>query len=219
MALLETPSRIWRRIEANEDNDMPSLPSLPAFDDSAPGAPTDTTSESDQDVDPDISLPVHSTPALLSHTATSTIRPPGSASSTARFALSIASRNSRSSSGGFSMSAGSSFQRSQPLQSHPPELTFNDVSLIPSLPQIRPEQNTETEDTDMEVSNASSSRPQDLHKSQGEDDDLSLTDALRSLSRSSSPFPPEENPAQDDSSPKKYDYSASLKSESKVKIF
>ncbi|KAJ6454727.1 hypothetical protein C8R47DRAFT_1228578 [Mycena vitilis] len=31
---LETPSRIWRRIEAIEDRDMPSLPSLPAFGDS-----------------------------------------------------------------------------------------------------------------------------------------------------------------------------------------
>src|SRR5882762_9549711 len=122
MALLETPSRIWRRIEANEDHDIPSLPSLPGFDDSAAGDPTDTTSGSDQDhdVDLDISLPVHSTPALSSRTAASTIRPPGSSSSTTRFANSIASRNSRSTSGGFSTSAGSSFRRSQPLQSRPP---------------------------------------------------------------------------------------------------
>ena len=33
-AMLETPSRIWRRIEAIEDRDMPSLPSLPPFEDS-----------------------------------------------------------------------------------------------------------------------------------------------------------------------------------------
>lgn len=33
-AMLETPSRIWRRIEAVEDRDMPSLPSLPPFEDS-----------------------------------------------------------------------------------------------------------------------------------------------------------------------------------------
>ena len=34
MASIETPSRIWRRIEANEaqNSDMPSLPSLPSFD-------------------------------------------------------------------------------------------------------------------------------------------------------------------------------------------
>ena len=33
-AMLETPSRIWRRIEAVEDRDMPSLPSLSPFEDS-----------------------------------------------------------------------------------------------------------------------------------------------------------------------------------------
>ena len=32
--MLETPSRIWRRIEAIEDNDMPSLPSVSPFEDS-----------------------------------------------------------------------------------------------------------------------------------------------------------------------------------------
>lgn len=34
MTSIETPSRIWRRIEANEaqNSDMPSLPSLPEFD-------------------------------------------------------------------------------------------------------------------------------------------------------------------------------------------
>ena len=32
--MLETPSRIWRRIEAVEDRDMPSLPSLSPFEDS-----------------------------------------------------------------------------------------------------------------------------------------------------------------------------------------
>jgi hypothetical protein len=31
--MLETPSRIWRRIEAVEDREMPSLPSLPPFED------------------------------------------------------------------------------------------------------------------------------------------------------------------------------------------
>jgi hypothetical protein len=35
MVLLETPSRIWRRIEAVEGDSMPSLPSLPHFDNSA----------------------------------------------------------------------------------------------------------------------------------------------------------------------------------------
>ena len=33
--MLETPSRIWRRIEAVEDRDMPSLPSLSPFEDSS----------------------------------------------------------------------------------------------------------------------------------------------------------------------------------------
>jgi hypothetical protein len=35
MVLLETPSRIWRRIEAVEGDSMPSLPSLPHFDSSS----------------------------------------------------------------------------------------------------------------------------------------------------------------------------------------
>lgn len=33
MPVLETPSRVWRRIQAAEDLAVPSLPSLPAIDD------------------------------------------------------------------------------------------------------------------------------------------------------------------------------------------
>jgi len=33
--MLETPSRIWRRIEAREGRDIPSLPSIPLYEDSA----------------------------------------------------------------------------------------------------------------------------------------------------------------------------------------
>jgi len=34
MAPLETPPRIWRRIDADETNDLPSLPEVPAFEES-----------------------------------------------------------------------------------------------------------------------------------------------------------------------------------------
>src|ERR1700742_3665133 len=101
MVLLETPSRIWRRIEAVEGRDMPSLPSLPGFDSSAES--NRITEEDDgellnqisEELDQgDESLPIHSTPASSHmHTAASTIRIPTSTSSTARFATSIASRS------------------------------------------------------------------------------------------------------------------------------
>ncbi|KAJ3509021.1 hypothetical protein NMY22_g16432 [Coprinellus aureogranulatus] len=102
--MLETPSRIWRRIEAVQDREMPSLPSLPSFDDSdgEESAMSRVLEESEDDLNDslgDMSLPVHSTPATSNHTATVTLQPPLSAASTARFAHSIASRSSKSSIG------------------------------------------------------------------------------------------------------------------------
>jgi len=90
MPLLETPSRVWRRIQDAQHVDMPSLPSLPAIDDitddvdaslfpnsgNAKRAPVDQV-----DDDLLISLPVQSTPTLPS--SRHTYQPPSSRRSSA----------------------------------------------------------------------------------------------------------------------------------------
>jgi hypothetical protein len=115
MALIETPSRIWRRIEADEQNDVPSLPDLPSFEHSNDVNAT-TTSD-------DTSSPIQSTPV-----PSSAVRLQSNTPSTARFAQSIASRASRSGSA-FSSSTGSSFKVSQPTQRT--DISFDDISAIP----------------------------------------------------------------------------------------
>lgn len=97
-AMLETPSRIWRRIEAIENRDMPSLPSLPPFEDSEDVdlESSDAQSQSDQELH-DMGTAVHSTPAASSHAVS--FRPASSTSSTARFAKSFASRSAKSPTG------------------------------------------------------------------------------------------------------------------------
>lgn len=122
MALVETPSRIWRRIEADEQNDVPSLPDLPSFDDSNDVNVTTTSEESLRDS----SSPIQSTPV-----PSSAVRLQASTPSTARFAQSIASRASRSGSA-FSSSAGSSSKVSQPTQRT--DISFDDISAIPPYP-------------------------------------------------------------------------------------
>ncbi|KAI9440630.1 hypothetical protein H4582DRAFT_1938265 [Lactarius indigo] len=107
MALVETPSRIWRRIEADEQNDVPSLPDLPSFEHSNDLNATTTTSEESQ---LDTSSPIQSTPS--------------NTPSTARFAQSIASRASRSGSA-FSFPTAST-QRT--------DISFDDISAIPPYP-------------------------------------------------------------------------------------
>jgi len=84
MPVLETPSRIWRRIEQNEANndELPSLPSVSDFDD-----------ELDEDGDGSL-LPTQSTPPRASNSVVL----PTSSGSTERFANSIL-RASRSSLG------------------------------------------------------------------------------------------------------------------------
>ncbi|OCH84115.1 hypothetical protein OBBRIDRAFT_891971 [Obba rivulosa] len=120
--MLETPSRIWRRIEAVEGRDMPSLPSLPGLEDSEDATSQTTDEPSLEDIQE--SLPLQSTPAPLSaRTNASTIRPPSSTSSTVRFAHSIASRASKS-----SMSASNTGSLK-----HSAHESF-DISAIPSLP-------------------------------------------------------------------------------------
>src|ERR1700733_10930673 len=94
MVLLETPSRVWRRIDAAEGADMPSLPSLPTFDDSAQNSSEEGSvlsnhldnhkthnlstvySESDEDEPVGDVEPVHSTPApqgLSAYTGTGSL--------------------------------------------------------------------------------------------------------------------------------------------------
>lgn len=217
--MLETPSRVWRRIEAIEGRDMPSLPSLPPFEDSAD---PDNDDHDDLDVDllniSNMSSRIHSTPAASAHhTATSTIRPTSSTSSTARFASSIASRSTKSSLG---LSKSSSSRGMSTRRSHPD--SFN-VSMIPSLPDISAEPGTthylEEDETDEAHSKESVPDvylpPEDDYDEEEEQDDISLTGALESVSRTSSPPYPMKS---FEATPKKsYDYSVSLKSEAKVR--
>ncbi|KAG5654174.1 hypothetical protein H0H81_006556 [Sphagnurus paluster] len=218
-AMLETPSRVWRRIEAIEDRDMPSLPSLPGFEDSA-DPDLDEHSDFDDDLD-DISAPIHSTPAPPSahHTMASTIRPSSSTSSTARFASSIASRSNKSSSHGPGSSRGASSKKGYP--------DSFDISRIPSLPNISVEpwsgEDMEDEDTDEQPSKDSLPErylpPTDDSEDIEGERDGSLTDALASISRSNSPpYLPET--AEPEATPRKYyEYSVSLKSEPKASPF
>lgn len=183
---------------------MPSLPSLPGFDDSAE-LPTmeETSTEEDNSFNP-----LHSTPAAFSnHTAASTIRPPSSTTSTVRFAHSIASRSTKSSasvSRGFSASARSSA---------PAENSF-DISAIPSVPNVRGSA------YDIQPSDQDTDDADDYLPPAGEpvivddDDELDISDALQSMSRSGSPVPDGQP------TPKKvYDYSVSLRSEPKASPF
>ena len=195
MALLETPSRIWRRIEADEQNDLPSLPELPTFEDSNDVNATTTSEESHHSAFHPTS-PLQSTPAPPSNQTT--IRLQSSKSSSTRFAQSIASRASRSGSG-FSSSTGSVSKCSPPsISTQRPEISFDDISAIPSYPQ--PDV-ASVDDAGVDVDE------------DGLDDDMSLADALRPSNRSGSPFPLEGLAGNSNS---KYNYSGSLRSEPKV---
>ncbi|KAJ7066450.1 hypothetical protein C8F01DRAFT_1365974 [Mycena amicta] len=190
-AMLETPSRIWRRIEAIEDRDMPSLPSLPAFPDSD-NDEFDSHDDSAESHRSEGAFPIHSTPAASSHHASTT-------SSASRFANSIA-RTSRSSTGRSSIHR-NAVQNSRAIDSF-------DVSAIPSLPDIHPERGTGHYSEDKEVEQSKDSVPEVYlpPEENDNDDGLSLTDALELVS----------SPQRGDATPRKnYDYSVSLKSEPK----
>ncbi|KAG6877425.1 hypothetical protein C0993_007593 [Termitomyces sp. T159_Od127] len=203
-AMLETPSRVWRRIEAVEDRDMPSLPSLPGFDDSDDPDPLGEPSDFDDDLE-DISPPVTSTPAPASshHTMVSTIRPTSSTSSTARFASSIASRSTKSSlQGAFSRGASPHFKKER-------RDSF-DITKIPSLPDISTEPwvGQGSEDENAKEGSSEDSVP-DVYLSfahadeKGEKKDISLIRELqKSIEYSGTPK-------------KNYDYSVGLRSEPK----
>ena len=204
-AMLETPSRIWRRIEAIENRDMPSLPSLPPFEDSE-----DAQSQSDEELH-DIATAVHSTPAASSHAA-STFRPASSTSSTARFAKSIALRSAKSSTG----PDGAASPESASMARRKPFLDSFDISRIPSLPKIPTEAGHRLNESDSELEDAQHGGypPASEDAFEDEDGDLSISDALQPISRSNSPahaYGKEKTPM------KSYDYSLSLKSEAKVR--
>ncbi|KAL4062577.1 hypothetical protein J3A83DRAFT_4109663 [Scleroderma citrinum] len=203
MALYETPSRIWRRIQ--DEREPPSLPSLPEFEYSvAPETVSNQTSTKDEDNE---ILPVHSTPiALSSNNHILTAKLQSSTSSTARFATSIASRSVSAKS-----SASHTYTRNQ-------QESFN-ISAITSLPHSSDE-NVDSDEAPL--SKSANSVPEvylpPVEADEGED--MSLVDALESVSRSSSPLPPEF--LSEAATPKKglkYDYSISLRSEPKPSPF
>lgn len=195
MALLETPSRIWRRIEADEQNDMPSLPEVPPYEDSNDLNATTTSEESHRSAFNPTS-PLQSTPAPPSNQ--NTIRLQSSTSSTSRFAQSIASRASRSGSA-FSSSTGSLSKHSRlSASTQRSELSFDDVSAIPLYAQ----------------SNVVASDEAGVGVGRDDLEDMSLAEALRPPSRDGPPFAPEDVAGNVHS---KYSYSVSLRSEPKVR--
>ena len=176
---------------------MPSLPTLPTFENSDNEA-TETTSDDEGNRETDLGdsdfNPIESTPAP-SAGASTIRRVPGSSSSTVRFARSIASRSSRSTS--------TLLESKSSVRSRGHDFTFDDVSSI--LPRDATHQ--ENPGTDLDIG-----LPRDE-----EEEDLSLGDALESLSRSSSPFQPGDVESLKPS--KKYDNSVgSLRSEPRVRI-
>ncbi|KAG6902546.1 hypothetical protein C0995_014935 [Termitomyces sp. Mi166 len=219
-AMLETPSRVWRRIEAVEDRDMPSLPSLPGFEDSNDPDPLGEPSDLDDDLK-DISPPVTSTPAPASshYTVTSTIRPSSSTSSTARFASSIASRSTKS------LLQGPASSRGTPSYSRKDRRESFDISRIPSLPDISAEswvgQESE-ENTDDEPSKDSVPDvylPPEHADEEEEKRDISFTNDLQPIDRTGSPRYSSKSIEHSGTPKKDYDYSISLRSEPKASPF
>jgi len=96
MPLLETPSRVWRRIQDAQHVDMPSLPSLPAIDDITDDVDSsflpngNNNKRAELDDDHLISLPVQPTPTLPS--SRHTYQPPPSRRSSAGQPSSILSQ-------------------------------------------------------------------------------------------------------------------------------
>lgn len=190
---------------------MPSLPSVPAFEDSADADPLTSRvlpQESDENTDDDdelrsISSPRHSTPAASQYA--STIRPFSSANTTPRFANSIGSRKS--------------FAASRSVGSRGSHHDSFNTSRIPSLPRVDVATSVPDEFSRYDPEEESKSSVPDVYLPPPDDDeeDLSIMDALQSVSRTSSPAPFTVDAFEEDGSSKKsYDYSVSLKSESKV---
>ena len=263
MVLLETPSRVLRRINAAEGADMPSLPSLPGFEDSDeeesdisrnlhfnhtqsthPHQLSTVYSEPEEsEGDVELSLPVHSTPTAGSSASAirgqvyGTQQAPSSTASAVRFASSIASR-SRSGSHGpttANLSKATSASAVKPRAGD----SF-DVSVIPPLPNANfsafsghtddsgAEQSEEgdleyPEETKGGSLRRSKDSVPDVYLPPEEDDpEFSITDALESVSRASSPFPDDERfhsiHGSDATPKKKYDYTEALHPEPEVRL-
>lgn len=231
--MLETPSRLLRRIDALDDDDMPSLPPVPDFEDDSgilsssrvsshsanPKESSHKSGSSDVLHASDESLPYQSTPIIsnLQRTA-STIRPPPSAKSSARFAQSLASSRSRSTGSSASQSRNGNGRKFR-------DDTF-DVSEIKPVP---PDISTDSDDdyagaVSLELANSRASIPVDYNPQAHslEEEELDLTEAMEDIGRSHSSFQPEDRSA--DVSSRKggvryYDYEVSLKSETHVSSF
>jgi hypothetical protein len=202
-AMLETPSRIWRRIEAVQDKEMPSLPSLPSFDDdSADEGKTPSRVIQDSDDDLDTSFDAYgSLKNSGGATSKSTIRPALNNSNTGRF--SIGARSAKSSVG--------------PTTLRRKKDSF-DITDIPSLSNVSKGQilQSDTEDELDQRRDQHRSIPE-VYNPSDDDEDIpgedSILDALESVSHISSPPPLPKS-----ATPKRtYDYSVSLKSEPKVR--
>lgn len=227
--VLETPSRLLRRIDAFDDDDMPSLPPVPDFEDDTnvlsssqvsmhstnPREVSHKSGSSDVLHASDESIPYQSTPTIshLQRTV-STIRPPPSAKSSARFAQSLASSRSRSTRSIVSQSRSGTGGQLR-------DNTF-DVSEIKPVP---PDISTDSDDDyvgamSLELANSKASIPVNYQPQAPslDEEELDLTEAMEDIGRSDSPFQPEDHSM--DVSPKKggkyYDYEVSLKSEAKV---
>ncbi|KAF9073179.1 hypothetical protein BDP27DRAFT_1319010 [Rhodocollybia butyracea] len=202
-SLLETPSRIWRRIEAEGSRDMPSLPSVPGFDDSAEISNYTENPEQNHDTRDERSFgqpdsPIHSTPAA------STIRPSSSTNSTTRFANSLA-RSARSS---LVYSSVSRAQSTRPSYSD----SF-DISAIPPLPEDNFEDESDYQPTSDDLLGSKESAPEEFGcRTEGEEErdlDISLPDALESIS---SPYNSEPERGRSTKEPSYIDYEVPLKS-------
>ena len=199
MALpLETPSRIWRRIQAGQDQDMPSLPSVPALDDSEADSLASRVlpAESDGNTDEDekrqsLSSPCYST--LLG--SQYTVRPFGSTDATARLANPITSRKSL----GVRNSKHDAFN----------------INKAPSLPPVNVAAGN-AQDSASDVEEESKSSVPNVYLPPPEDEEfdgegLSIADALQSVSRSNSPAPFSVDAFEEEEAPKNnHDHSPSL---------
>ncbi|EKM50608.1 uncharacterized protein PHACADRAFT_152721 [Phanerochaete carnosa HHB-10118-sp] len=182
-AILETPSRVWRRIQDIEGQEMPSLPSIPVMEDL-----TEMHSETTDDLDASrMSNPITSTPAAFSshHNTVSTIKPSLTlgTGSTARFANSIESRSSKSMTGMSASGSKSGLSKQQLVKQQPQQYSF-DMSMIPSLPQPHDDMEIRSSDQDTHDSVADAYFPP---ADAGAEDDFNISEALQSVSRSGSP--------------------------------